>query len=88
MWLSPWIEDNFLDLKSDNNETQVLMAQQLLGQIEAKALELGHIADDAEKGTTAGPSHRRSVAQEGQVPDAAGRGAVPAPGHVQGRLRS
>ena len=49
IWLSPWIENNILNMKTGDAESQVLVAQQLLEQILAKANELGHMVGDPEK---------------------------------------
>ena len=49
IWLSPWIEDNILNMKTGDAESQVLVAQQLLEQIQTKTVELGHMVGDPEK---------------------------------------
>jgi len=49
IWLSPWIENNILNMKTGDAESQVLVAQQLLDQIQTKSIELGHMVGDPEK---------------------------------------
>jgi len=49
IWLSPWIENNILNMKTGDVESQVLVAQQLLDQIQTKTIELGHMVGDPEK---------------------------------------
>ena len=49
IWLSPWIEDNILNMKTGDAKSQALVAQQLLDQIETKTIDLSHMVGDPEK---------------------------------------